>query len=238
MSTRAQLITLLDQKILTGGRRTTALFVRQLMADVISSTYNITDDGPLVPYNGANANVDLGSQNLTTTGLLNVGNGFASDQRQVRFGQDSSFIDIGSRVGTASQAAIYMNSAIPTSSNYVIACDGGNILINSPGSGSTTTFLADNNTYMIGTVDGISFLAGKGVQFDAAVGGYVGKSSTDRMGLWGSTPVVQPTTSNTSPAAIVSGGGTGLTDTDTIGNTGWTWAKFAQAVFNTGILND
>lgn len=44
MSSRSQLVAILNQKVLSGGRRTTAQFVRDIVTACIASTSNITDD--------------------------------------------------------------------------------------------------------------------------------------------------------------------------------------------------
>jgi predicted heme/steroid binding protein len=61
----------------------------------------------------------------------------------------------------------------------------------------------------------------------------IGGSSSALVGLWGATPIVQPTTAVAS-ATRVSGGGTALTDTDTYD--GYTLAQIVKALRNIGAL--
>lgn len=243
MSTRAQLITLLDQKILTGGRRTTALFVRQLMADVISSTYNITDDGPLVPYNGANANVDLGTKTLNAGAA-----GFSYAQVYAPTSGASFFCQAADPIQHSQYMLMNDDSTIRAefqlkNTNYgtngvfiaggaYLETDGPRLGILNYGSGDIVFATGVYSPNVSPTIK--ASISSSGL---FTINGDFQHAGT-MLGLYNKTPIAQPTVSNTSAAAITPGGGTGLTDTDTIGNTGWTWAKFAQAVFNTNILND
>jgi hypothetical protein len=61
----------------------------------------------------------------------------------------------------------------------------------------------------------------------------IGGSSSALVGLWGATPIVQPTTAVAS-ATRVGGGGTALTDTDTYD--GYTLAQIVKALRNIGAL--
>lgn len=61
----------------------------------------------------------------------------------------------------------------------------------------------------------------------------IGGSSSALVGLWGATPIVQPTTAVAS-ATRVGGGGTALTDTDTFD--GYTLAQIVKALRNIGAL--
>ena len=70
--------------------------------------------------------------NLFTLVNVLIGNASATNQRQLRVGQDTSFIDFGSLVGATSQAAIYLNTVTPSVSNYTIRGDGTNTVINTP----------------------------------------------------------------------------------------------------------
>jgi hypothetical protein len=61
----------------------------------------------------------------------------------------------------------------------------------------------------------------------------IGGSSSALVGLWGATPIVQPTTGVAS-ATRVGGGGTALTDTDTYD--GYTLAQIVKALRNAGVI--
>lgn len=61
----------------------------------------------------------------------------------------------------------------------------------------------------------------------------IGGATTSLVGLWGATPIAQPTTAVTA-ATRVGGGGTALTDTDTFD--GYTLAQIVKALRNIGAL--
>lgn len=61
----------------------------------------------------------------------------------------------------------------------------------------------------------------------------IGSASSSLIGLWGVTPIVQPTTS-VAAATRVGGGGTALTDTDTFD--GYTVSQIVKALRNIGAL--
>jgi hypothetical protein len=53
-------------------------------------------------------------------GIINFGNATTTNQRLVRIGQNSSFIDLGSYTGNSNIPAIYMNESTPGSGNYAL----------------------------------------------------------------------------------------------------------------------
>lgn len=57
---------------------------------------------------------------ILSTDNFNIGNAVTTTQRIIRIGQDTAFIDIGSRVGSTANAAIYFNQTAPSSSNFVL----------------------------------------------------------------------------------------------------------------------
>lgn len=69
--------------------------------------------------------------------------------------------------------------------------------------------------------------------FGTTTGTKIGTSTSQKIGFWNVTPIVQPTTAVTS-ATRVGGGGTTVTDTDTFD--GYTIAQLVQALKNIGIL--
>lgn len=72
---------------------------------------------------------------------------------------------------------------------------------------------------------------------DTVTGMIVGVTNLQKVSFWGNTPIVQPTQAGTSAVATYNlNGGNNLTDSDTFGTSLWTWPKFIQAIFNTGLL--
>lgn len=106
-------------------------------AGVISydnSTYLTTTSASAtyVPYTGANANVDLGAFNLSVQGLVNIGNASATNQKQLRVGQGTSFIDFG-QISAGFPGAWYQQST-PSTTNYTIGADNFDTLLNNANS--------------------------------------------------------------------------------------------------------
>jgi hypothetical protein len=58
-------------------------------------------------------------------GNVNIGNATNTSQRILRIGQDTAFVDIGSWVDVTSRAAIYLNQATPSFSNYTLSGASG-----------------------------------------------------------------------------------------------------------------
>lgn len=75
--------------------------------------------------------------------------------------------------------------------------------------------------------------ADKSVATGTTTGFKLGKATSQKIGFWNATPIIQPTTGVTG-ATRVGGGGTALTDTDTFD--GYTLAKVVKALRNAGLL--
>lgn len=99
---------------------------------------NITNSGLTagrVVYSGtAGAQADNSGLTFDSTLGLNVGNKNTTNQRFVRIGQDTAFIDVGSLVGATANGAFYLGQATPSTTNYALM------------GASTTTFLNSTTT--------------------------------------------------------------------------------------------
>ena len=67
------------------------------------------------------SNATKGVIQIGTTDLVNIGNRVTTNQRLVRIGQDTAWVDIGSKVGTTARFAIYGNQTTPSGSNYMLS---------------------------------------------------------------------------------------------------------------------
>jgi hypothetical protein len=74
---------------------------------------------------------------------------------------------------------------------------------------------------------------GENIIVGSTTGTKIGTATTQKLGFWNATPIVQPTTA-VAAATRVGGGGTTVTDTDTFD--GYTIAQVVKALRNTGIL--
>lgn len=68
---------------------------------------------------------------------------------------------------------------------------------------------------------------------DTTTGSKIGTGTTQKLGFWNATPIVQPTT-GVGAATLTGGGGATVTDTDTFD--GYTLKQVVKALRNTGIL--
>lgn len=98
-------------------------------------------------------NATKGTIQIGSTDLVNVGNAVTTNQRIFRAGQDTSYVDLGSLVGTGTVAAIYMNKATPSASNYTLHVTAGDtVALN----GAFLTFKTSNVNRL--TVDASTFI--------------------------------------------------------------------------------
>jgi hypothetical protein len=122
------------------------------------------------------------------------------------------------RIGMAGILESLGSQTIRTSTgDLTIATNGGNgnIVLNPNGSG--TVSITDAKNIALGTTTGTK----------------IATATSQKLGLWNATPIVQPTTS-VAGATRVGGGGTTLTDTDTFD--GYTLAQIVKALRNMGAL--
>lgn len=87
-----------------------------------------------IPYTNASLPVDLGIQNFSTSGNVNIGNASAINQKIVRIGQGTSFLDFG-QVATDFGGIWFGSNTIPTNpspTNYTFGGDGNYAIINAP----------------------------------------------------------------------------------------------------------
>jgi len=96
----------------------------------------------LVGNNGATT-----AGKIYNDGTINLGNAVNTSQRLVRIGQDTSYIDIGSWIGNTTYAALHMNAATPSTSNYVLLSNGSVSQFN----GVSSFSLRVSNTEVLGT---------------------------------------------------------------------------------------
>lgn len=83
------------------------------------------------------------------------------------------------------------------------------------------------------TLAGNLSMSARSIITDTTTGLKIGTGTTQKLGFWNKTPVAQPTTAITG-AAFAANSGTAVNDASTFG--GYTLAKIAAALINTGIL--
>lgn len=137
--------------------------------------------------------------------------------------------------------AIQRQGGYGYSSEVVLAADDPNVFALRKGASSQTariynTFTSSTsferlNIAWVSNICTIEVTAGSGG--GTLRGLRIGGATTSLVGLWGATPIAQPTTA-VAAATRVGGGGTTLTDTDTFD--GYTLAQIVKALRNIGAL--
>lgn len=182
------------------------------------------------------------SDNITTNGLLSSdryavsanyrfrrANGTISSPTQVLSGQAvgalSSFgYHDGSAFHSSAGAIMYFVAA----ENFTSTAQGTNIQFWTTPTTSTTSA----KRVTIEASGELTLEAGSHIQTSGA-GIKIGTATSQKLGFWNATPVVQQTTASTS-ATVVGGGGTTVTQTDTFD--GYTLAQIVKALRTIGIL--
>jgi hypothetical protein len=108
----------------------------------------------------------------------------------------------------------------------------GNTIIQNGGSFSDAGYRLDVNGTLRSQGD-VTISDTKNIIFGTTTGNKIGTATSQKMGFWNATPIVQPTTA-VAAATLVGGGGTALTDTDTFD--GYTIKQIVKALRNTGLL--
>jgi hypothetical protein len=179
---------------------------------------------------GLFAEAAIAGTNATITN--NYAAGFSG---RVNILSDTATIMIGSQVGSTARGAIYINQATPNTTNFALSAHqtAGSTYIN--GSGGVNILYGGN--IQIIYADRLSTFGSGLTHFDFNFSGTngtkLGTATTQKIGFWNATPIVQPTTA-VAAAILVGGGGTTLTDTDTFD--GYTLQQIVKALRNTGLL--
>ena len=91
-------------------------------------------------------------ENLFTIGNLLIGNASATNQRQVRIGQDTTTIDIGSGLGVFSTySSIYCNQTTPSQNNFTLAGTSNATQLNAGSGGVGISYLGNNQMLVTGS---------------------------------------------------------------------------------------
>jgi hypothetical protein len=91
----------------------------------------------------------------------------------------------------------------------------------------------DQNLRLTLSTTQLTFADAVDMVFNTTTGTKIGTATTQKIGFWNATPIVQPTTA-VAASTLTSNGGTTLTSTDTID--GYTLLQVVKALRNTGLL--
>lgn len=227
---------------LSNGRRTKAENVRAYETDAIDSFLNVVDDLPglvtISMKDQANGYVGLDSnKKISLTNSIGAydhtfNNSNAAGYCYFRVSNDAAKeIAIAVFGSTSNPAQLYTaNSAWVSAVSPVagfINEQVGSVIIFAVG-GATAT-----SESMRVTSSGIKIFASKGIEFDTTAGGFVGRTALDKIGFYGTTAIVQPTT-GVGAATYASVGGNNVQDNDTFD--GYSIRQVIKALRNLGIL--
>jgi hypothetical protein len=141
---------------------------------------------------------------------------------------------IGNLAGTQSViSAIYLHGTQPTASNYNILCNGVSNSLTINAGATQVGFRVANIQYMSISSTALTLADAVNIVVNATTGTKIGTATSQKIGLWNATPIVQPTT-GVAAATLVSNGGTALTSTDTFD--GYTLLQVVKALRNFGLL--
>lgn len=165
--------------------------------------------------------------NATTPGATGYGTihlvpttGTDGNSVGISFGANNS-----ASVNTGAQAGIYVQSSSAYGTRMHLATS------NNFGTGATTRMTIDENGNVSFT--GSLTLSAKNIATDTTTGTKIGTATSQKLGFWNATPIVQPTTA-IAGATLTGGGGTTITDTDTFD--GYTLKQIVKALRNAGLL--
>lgn len=134
---------------------------------------------------------------------------------------------------------IVLRAAIPFGggSDVALGVESQDIMwLNAPTSIKFFTQLTAGAPAVRLTIDssGLTLAGGSNLVLATSTGTRIGTATNQLLSFWNKTPIVQPTTANTTGLARTGTGGTNITDTNTFG--GYTIGQVVQALISTGIL--
>ena len=173
----------------------------------------------------------IAGTNATLTDKYSIwsqsGNVYFQDANATNF----RFGDAGG--GNAGISCVWLDQAgSQTSSNFTIGQNGTNSYVNT-GTGGTIYFCVGTAETFTMSSTTLAIIDAKNISVGTSTGTKIGTATTQKIGFWNKTPIVQPTTAITG-ATFVANSGTAVNDASTFG--GYTLAKVVAALVNSGIL--
>ena len=160
--------------------------------------------------------VSMRIKNGTATGFV---------QWTAEQGSDSTYLyQFGSSYATSGR---FIARSGLIEANYKLYFSGGDATVGEIG------FYTRGNNLRMTLTDKLTFADAVNITFNTTTGTKICDATTQKLGIWNATPIVQPTTA-VAAATLTGGGGTTLTDTDTFD--GYTLKQVVKALRNIGLL--
>lgn len=194
-------------------------------------------NGGVIANNGARAilfnagGITLGRNTFIDSNIRFTVNGFmtgASNALDIRNSTNAQTLNIAN-TWTSSTSFEYLKFSWATN-----VAEIGTVKGSGGGSARDLVIKTDDTERLRFASTGLLTIAdAHNMAFGTTTGTKIGTATTQKLGFWNATPIVQPTTGVAS-ATRTGGGGTALTDTDTYD--GYTIAQVVKALRNLGVL--
>ena len=213
-------------------------------ADIQGGSFNVAIGGRALGLCvSSGSNVAVGTQSLSVcTGASNTAVGSGAGREITSTGQNTFIGDSAGRYRGASPSTNENTNCIQSvylgaSSRSIAAGGATNEIVigyNATGNGSNSVTLGDTtvtNTYLRGD---INLVEGGDIVLGTTTGTQIGTSASQKLAIWGKTPIVQPTTAVGSATVASPGAGSTIKTDDTFD--GYTLAQVVKALRNIGVL--
>lgn len=197
--------------ITTGSRQwATGAIALQEEVRITAPTYSFVGPSTITDAATLSVNAPIAGTNATITNAWAIrsnGNINVLGQALVTAGTATT------RIGAygANQSAIWFNQTTPTTSNYALYGSATQTFFNA--TSLIGLAINDSSTITINS-SAMNVIDGKNITFGTTTGSRLGTAANQRIGKWGATPIVQPTTAFTS-ATFVANSGTAINDAST-----------------------
>lgn len=213
-------------------------------ADIQDGSFNVAIGGrSLGLCVSSSSNTAIGTQSLSVcTGASNTAIGSGAGREITSTSQNSFVGDSAGRYRGASPSIDSNTNCVQSvylgaSSRSIAAGGATNEIVigyNATGNGSNSVTLGDTtvtNTYLRGD---INLVEGGDIVAGTATGTQIGTAASQKLAIWGKTPIVQPTTAGGSATVASPGAGSTIKTDDTFD--GYTLAQVVRALRNIGVL--
>ena len=169
---------------------------------------------------GTNA-VFTNTYGIGTNGFLRIGVGATTQGTIIR--NDT----------TANYAAIYNGNVTPSNTNFGIKYNGATTFVNGATGGSLFLTYNAGSVVNISSATAFGFADGVNISTGTTNGSKIGTATTQKIGIWNATPIVQPTTAVAAATFVTN---TSLIANDTATFDGYTIGQVVKALRNIGLL--